>query len=409
MTLLVYDDDRVDLRPMTDLRPTFAVRTGMLTTLDRIFLTRGEPLAALWVPERLLELTHETFDVPANEPPRGETVLCVNGRWLDPIGDDLPPGRAWVDEDGTVLAAHLKREAVEAFLRDGTIPRGVEPVPAESARVLRRPWDVIRHREATFAIDRDLLRPENTLADGLRVGENPVAIAADARVHPGVVFDAADGPIVIENGATVRPGAILCGPCFLGRGSTVIDRALIKPYTAIGPRCKVGGEVGGTIFQGYSNKSHDGHLGDSWIGEWVNFGAGTTNSNLLNTYGEVIARIDPDGPRERTGLTFLGSIVGDHTKFAIETRLMTGTVVGTGAMIASAAAPPTAVRSFAWITDEGERTYRLPKFLDVAETVMARRGIELTDAYRAALARLHARATEGSGGATRADRGRAAT
>jgi hypothetical protein len=142
----------------------------------------------------------------------------------------------------------------------------------------------------------------------------------------------------------------------------------------------VAGEVGGTIFQGYANKAHDGHLGDSWIGEWANFGAGTTNSNLLNTYGEVIAQASNGDQRVRTGLKFLGCIVGDHVKFAILTRIMTGSVFGTGSMIAKADAP-TCVGRFEWITEERRQPYRWEKFAEVAEAAMARRTVKMSAAY----------------------------
>jgi bifunctional N-acetylglucosamine-1-phosphate-uridyltransferase/glucosamine-1-phosphate-acetyltransferase GlmU-like protein len=188
---------------------------------------------------------------------------------------------------------------------------------------------------------------------------------------------------------------VLCGPCSIGPGSTVLDRALLKAHTVIGPMCKVAGEVGATIFQGYANKAHDGHLGDSWVGKWVNLGAGTINSNLLNTYGEITSRAEPDGPRHHTGLTFFGTIFGDHVKTAINTRIMTGAVIGTGAMIATTAAPPTIVRRFAWLTDDGEKTYRFNKFVEVMEAMMMRRGVEPNEAYMSALKELYDRVTGG--------------
>jgi len=200
------------------------------------------------------------------------------------------------------------------------------------------------------------------------------------------MLDASNGPIIIDEGATVRLGAVIIGPAYIGPYSTILDQALIKANTAIGPSCKVAGELGGTIIQGHTNKAHDGHIGDSWIGEWVNLGAGTTNSNLLNTYGEVTATAG--GHRHRTGLTFLGTIAGDHTKTAICTRLMTGTIIGTGAMIASSAPPPSEVMPFAWLTDAGTRTYRTQKFIDVMNTVMARRHVSPSDAYAARIREL---------------------
>jgi len=224
------------------------------------------------------------------------------------------------------------------------------------------------------------------------IGPHPVAVHDSATLYPNVVLDAEHGPIAIHERAVVRPGAVICGPSSIGRDSTIIDHALIKPNTVIGPVCKIGGEVGGTIFQGYSNKCHDGHLGDSWVGKWVNFGAGTTNSNLLNTYGEVAMRLDPQGPIHKTGMTFIGTIVGDHVKLSINTRLMTGTLIGTGAMIATTAAPPMVVRRFAWLTDRGEQMFRFQKFLDTARSMMARRDREPSEAYIEAMSDLHKQA-----------------
>ena len=158
--------------------------------------------------------------------------------------------------------------------------------------------------------------------------------------------------------------------------------------------------MGGTIFQGYANKAHEGHLGDSWVAEWVNLGAGTTNSNLLNTYDDVIARGLEGSQRKRTGLTFLGAILGAHVKTAICTRLMTGSVVGCGAMIASTAAPPTTVAPYAWITDSGESLYRFDKFLEVARRVMHRRGARPSDPEIIRLRSIHDAAASARSGAT---------
>jgi hypothetical protein len=180
----------------------------------------------------------------------------------------------------------------------------------------------------------------------------------------------------------------------------VLDRTLVKGGTALGPWCKVAGEVGGTIFQGFANKAHDGHLGDSWIGAWANLGAGTVNSNLLNTYGEVMARaFGPDGkpgPTERTGEQFLGAVIGDHVKTAIATRMMTGCIVGTGTMWAAAQAVSGTVQAFSWVTDAGARVYAAEKFLEVARAAMGRRKLTLgTDSEARLRSLMVARATQG--------------
>jgi UDP-N-acetylglucosamine diphosphorylase/glucosamine-1-phosphate N-acetyltransferase len=221
------------------------------------------------------------------------------------------------------------------------------------------------------------------------IGSRPLTIDPAAKVYPGTIFDCEAGGIHIAAGAVIRPGCTLIGPVIISAGSTVLDRAIIKANTAIGPHCKVAGEVGGSIFQGCANKGHDGHLGDSFVGQWANLGAGTTNSNLLNTYGEVIMKVTPSSSNERTGQQFMGCIIGDHVKLAICTRIMTGSIVHTGAMWAAGQAVTGTIPAFAWVTDStppGSKFFRPDKFLDIARTVMARRKVEMGPAYAATLA-----------------------
>lgn len=394
--MIIFDDGLGQLGPMTELRAAFEVRTGVYTTAGRLRAVRPRTLGGYWVPPALEALVAARADAPVNTLPGEETLFCANGRWATPSSDvmaSVEAGGALLESaTGHVVAAHLRRADAEYFLTTGELHERVHVRKLKDRVLYKYPWEVISLLRET--IPEDLARIEmidaripDDAAD--IVGSHPVEVHASAAVWRNVVFDATEGPIVVHEQAVVRPGVILCGPCSIGRGTTVLDRAHIKANTVIGPMCKVGGEVGATIFQGYSNKSHEGHLGDSWVGKWVNFGAGTTNSNLLNTYGEINVRLAPDGPRHRTGMNFLGAMIGDHVKTAIGTRLMTGSIIGTGAMIASALAPPTTIRPFAWLTDQGQRVYRLEKFLQVAQTVMERRGRKLTAELREALTALH--------------------
>jgi len=394
MRMIIFDDGRRELAPMTDLRPAFDLRTGILTNRERIERVRSEELAGLWAPARLQPVLAETTDLPVNELPDDDVLLLINGRWA--AGDaklKLRAGEAAVDVDrDQVVAAALSRPDARTFLEAGELPDSCKTIPLSDPGLVTYPWDVVSGLERVLAIDFDLVRVVDAVVlreQTMLMGEHPVEIHQTARIAPNVVFDVENGPVVVAESAVIRPSVILSGPCYVGPGSVVVDQAHIKSNTVIGPVCKVGGEVGGTIFQGYSNKSHDGHLGDSWVREWVNIGAGTTNSNLLNTYGEIAMRVFPDGPRRRTGLTFLGAVIGDHAKFAINTRLMTGTVIGTGAMVASSAPAPTTLDRFAWLTDGGERRYRLDKFIDVARTMMGRRHVEPSEAYLNLLRGLH--------------------
>lgn len=435
--VIVFDDGKGMLGPLTDLRSAMAIRTGAMTTLERIAefaaIELGGSIAGVFVPGPLAALTREWTDVPVNDDSaltdsgdrgfsagtaksatnakrsrteRGRKaknslksaaeardsgdILLINGRCVLPGAAirDLQAGCALVAAGGGVVGARLAPAAARTFLRSLSLPSGVSAGTIAEAAMLERPWDVIRFRDRALDIDLQLiaLRETQELPDGvIGIGDDNIWIHPEATIYPGVTLDAEAGRIAIDAGAVVRPGAVVVGPAYVGQASTVIDRSLIKGHTSVGPVCKVAGEVGGTIFQGFSNKAHDGHLGDSFVGEWVNFGAGTTNSNLLNTYGEVVAVAGRGMSHERTGLQYLGCIVGDHVKFAIGTRIMTGSVFATGGMFAATAPPPAATGRFEWHTDRGVQAYRMDKFLGVARTVMARRNLDMSAAYEARL------------------------
>lgn len=390
----LFDDGAGELAPLTDLRAAFDIRTGALTTLERLQRQPRFRLAALRVPEPLAAITRQRHpnlpvNAPGQEPPES---LLVNGRWADAAVDEaleqVGPQDALRGGSGAVLAVWAEPRAAQARIAGDLDGLAVHDVEADDAATcaITRPWHIRARRDLLLAFDLNLLRHAAGQA------HTRVLVAAGANVHPSAVLDVegpgGGGPIVIEAGAQVRPGAVICGPAYIGPHSTVAERAIIRGNTAIGPVCKVGGEVGGAIFQGYSNKAHDGYLGDSYIGEWVNLGAGTTNSNLLNTYGEVVAWTAA-GHAERTGESFLGCTLGDHVKLAICTRIMTGAIVGTGTMWAASMPVTQAVAPFRWITDAGNRPYRFEKFMEACRAMMRRRDTAPTGEYEVRLRELH--------------------
>ena len=215
---------------------------------------------------------------------------------------------------------------------------------------------------------------------------DPARVACfGAEVEPGVVFDVKLGTIVLEEGVRVYSGTRLEGPLFVG-ANTVLLGGTIR-HSSIGPYCRVHGEVASTIFLGYANKSHDGFVGHSVVGQWVNLGAGTITSNLKNTYGEV--RLDLPGGKVATGRTNLGTLFGDHSKTAIGSLLSTGTVIGTGAQVVQAS-PPRFVPPFSW-GETGKQKVECEGFITVAKRVMPRRNVEVTPAIEGSLRAIHAR------------------
>lgn len=398
---ILFDDGKGVLAPLTDLRPAFHVRTGALTNAERMTRVYNLDVVAVMVPARLIELATDQHGVPVNQPPKetpARPVLLLNGRLAMPLAeiDSLTPGQILVEEEsGDMVAALLTPTDCNQFLTGGNPP--MEHSMLDRRVLMHRPWSWRDSRDACIDLDLDLLAHDpitNNIPDGVTViGEHPVHLHPTAHLSPTVVLDATQGPIHLDENVTVRPLAIVKGPAYVGPGSTILDRALVKEHTAIGPVCKVAGEVGGTIFQGYANKGHAGHLGDSWVGEWVNLGADTTNSNLLNTYTHVLLRPEHGAKHEDTGHQFLGATIGDHTKTAIGTRIGTGTIFGTGTMYAANAMTGGITHAFAWITEGGIKSYRLGKFVEVALEVMTRRGVEQSQPYARRLTVLHEAAT----------------
>ena len=421
-TRIVFEDGGGSLGPLTDLRVAAEVRSGAFTGLERL------QAEALFVPADREAALRARTTLKVNATPKGSRFLLLNGRLLETPAEagKLAVGEALTDPvDGCVLAACVDRDGADAWLA-GRGP-ALRQSPAVSPSVMRRPWDLLANEaferrlvqdaealRARWKWEGELAKPSQVAAWRNEKGKSwtmrwtgkrtrPIAFEGDAvfvhataRVDAFAVLDSRGGPVVIDRDAVIGAHAVLQGPVYVGPGTQVAPHALLKPRTVFGPRCRAAGEVGGTIFHGDSNKAHDGHLGDALVGRWVNLGAGTVNSNLLNTYGEVSMRVDDRSPMERTGRQFMGCILGDHVKTAIGTRLMTGTAVGTGAMIACSVPPPSCTPRFAWLTDDGQKVHRLDRFLATAEIVMKRRGEVLHPAERAAIEALHAKSA-GSG------------
>ncbi len=262
--------------------------------------------------------------------------------------------------------------------------------PAETIPgvLLQGAWDLIRALEELLpadchgaaAADRADPVPPGSIVLG-----DPAGVACfGAEVEPGVVFDVRQGAVVLEEGVKVQSGTRLEGPLFVGPNTILLGGAI--RHSSIGPACRVQGEVTSTVFLGYGNKSHDGFVGHSVIGQWVNLGAGSITSNLKNTYGEI--RLELEGGRVSTGRMNLGTLFGDHSKTAIGTLLSAGTIVGTGAQVLQRN-PARVVPPFSW-GDQG-RKVDLEGFLTIARRVMPRRKVTVSGEIEASLRDLHRR------------------
>ncbi len=243
-------------------------------------------------------------------------------------------------------------------------------------------WDIFAKNAEAIQRDFDMLIegrdsepiPEHTVA----FNQDHIFIEEGAKL-PLCSLNATDGPIYIGKDAEIMEGAMVRGPFALCSNATIKMGAKIYGGTTVGPHCKVGGEVGNSVLFGYSNKGHDGYLGNAVLGEWCNLGADTNNSNLKNNYTEVKLWSYETQRFAKTGLQFCGLMMGDHSKTAINTMFNTGTVVGVCANIFGSGFPRNFVPSYTWGGSSGLETYKTSKAFDVAKVVMARRDIDFTD------------------------------
>lgn len=202
-----------------------------------------------------------------------------------------------------------------------------------------------------------------------------IYIADSAEIMPGCVFDATKGPIILDENSTIMPQSTIIGPAYVGKNSTIKIGAKIYQNTVIGDLCKIGGEVENSIIQDFSNKQHEGFLGHSFLGEWINIGADTNTSDLKNTYSNIKIRIERN--EIDTGRIFLGVLMGDHTKTGINTMLTTGTVTGICGILVREWFLPNFIPSFSWGGGKDSPIYKVEKALQTARVVMKRRNREL--------------------------------
>lgn len=299
---------------------------------------------------------------------RGPATLYMDGTcvgWIVPPGESLP--------------------SADALARPKEAPTPGERLEIPGS-VLERPWDLMGENPDRIVGDVDVLFPGDDafLPAGVeRLGAGAVSTGRDVVIEPGVLLDTRAGPIRLEDGVRVQAPARIEGPCFVGEGTLLLGG--VVGNSSIGRTCKVRGEVDSSVILGYSNKAHDGYLGHAVLGRWVNLGAFTTNSDLKNSYGSV--RVRTSRGEVDTGRLKVGVFLGDHVKTGIGTLLNTGVVVGAGSNVFGGGMVPGRVPPFSWGTGRELGEYRVEKFLEVAETAMARRDVELTEGAKELLIR----------------------
>jgi UDP-N-acetylglucosamine diphosphorylase/glucosamine-1-phosphate N-acetyltransferase len=294
------------------------------------------------------------------------------------LDDEGAPLCAWVRQADL---PRLQTGSIDALLSSlqSELPRAAGP----AAPTWNYTWELVLANPAQLADDfraagRSGIEGVVEQPSGLRGSRDDIYVAPGVVIHPLAVLDAEHGPIYIDEGAEIHPFTRVEGPCYVGRKSILLG-AKCREGNSIGPMCRIGGEVEESIIQGYSNKYHDGFLGHAYVGQWVNLGALTTNSDLKNDYSNVSVVLG-DGPPINTGSTKVGSLIGDHAKTSIGTLLNTGSYVGAMTVIVATGKPlPKFIPSFAWFM-EGSVTkgYGKTQLFATAKIAMGRRKCQWT-------------------------------
>ena len=358
MNYILYDKNRESLFPLSYTRPIAEIRIGILTIREK------------WAKYLAANLSVETADYLQQKFPKKleEDNVFINGG-VCPNKELVEAIQLLSDGEGlyfenTLLAYRNAANQKVNFTAKFTM--------------VEKLWHIFQYNEKELQSDFDLLttgRSSQTLSDtNLLLGSENIFVEEGAKVE-GAILNATTGPIYIGVNSEIMEGSIVRGPLAMCPNSVLKLGAKIYGATTLGPFCKVGGEVNNSVLMGYSNKGHDGFLGNSVLGEWCNIGADSNNSNLKNNYADVRLWSEHMNCFEKTGLQFCGLIMADHSKCGINTMFNTGTVVGVSANIFGTGFPRNFVPSFAWGGITGYSTYKLPKVFEVAEKVMARRGI----------------------------------
>ncbi len=376
MNYILFDDKSwQNLLPLTFTKPVGEIRTGILTLKEKWEKMLQSPVS--YKTENYLSEKYTIKVATENILINGSVI--PNKNLIEKI-QQLDTNKALVA--GTkILALKINKDQLPNFNPYSTENFEKENFTSEFISI-EWPWDIFKLSEVNIKTDFDLItknRKSKPLSKSNNIlAEENIFIEEGAKVE-FATLNASNGPIYIDKNAEIMEGSLIRGPFALCEHAVVKMAAKIYGPTTIGPYSKVGGEINNSVIIGYSNKAHDGFLGNSVIGEWCNLGADTNNSNLKNNYTEVRLWNYEKERFVKTGLQFCGLIMGDHSKCAINTMFNTGTVIGVNANIFGGGFPRNFVPSFSWGGAQGFTIYGLDKAFEVDEKVMERRNKILDD------------------------------
>lgn len=387
MQLCFFEDEKLNtFHPLTLTRPTDDLRIGILTL--------SEKWKQALHPTKINRILRPEFAGIFNSGNISTDEHCIwmNSRYLPTEQlitqiNNLSEGQ-YLTYGDTIIAAKVDGATSSKWHENGE-PNFNTLFVLESNDFLSidNLWDLFQLNGQEIVRDVELLGINNNISGtvsnhAVLEKKDKIYIQEGATIEAGCVLNASKGPIFIGKNATVMSGSHIRGPVAVCEDTTINMGAKIYEDTTIGPVCKVGGEVNNSIFHSYSNKGHDGFVGNSIIGQWCNLGADTNTSNLKNNYSTIRIPDWSDGQEIESKQQFFGTVMGDHSKTAINTQLNTGTICGVSCNVFSNDFPPKLIPSFSWVGSNVIQTYRLEKALEAMEAMMARRDVYLTEEYK---------------------------
>ncbi len=389
MIITIFEDkDSKSLSPINQVRASFELRCGAFTNLERIQnnLSINDEIQ-FHVRNEIKDIIKERYPHITVNPDSFSPGVWLNGQaiWTKDHIQQITSGRTFTHRK-QLLAMHnhetYSNVEIDSFMEKASAVSMEMDIP-----FFHHIWDpIFMQTEMITADAQDFMDYQSGTIHPSVVLENGdnIFIGKNSEIRPGVVLDASAGPIIIAENVYVDIGALIQGPVYIGPYCTINPGAKLRKNVTLGPMCKIGGEVEDVIFQGYDNKQHDGFLGHSYLGEWVNLGANTNNSDLKNNYGSIRIQIEED--EIETGLQFLGSIISDYVRTGISTMLNTGTVIGLGANVFGAGFQAKYIPPFQWGTDNKTE---LDKFFKTIETIKNRRGKSLGEPEKSLISKIY--------------------
>jgi len=376
MNYILFDDGAWnEMRPLSFTRPVAEMRVGILTIREkweRVLASKLSFLTKEYLSGKFpIRLQDENLLVNGSILPNPKLIDAINNLKLD---EYLTAGEV-------ILAANFKSEDVNLVTEEEILGKQTVEYSGEFIRV-DKPYQIFELNDQALRDDFELLtagRKSQEISGTVNVlGKENIFLEEGAKVE-FATLNAQKGPIYIGKDAEIMEGVLVRGPLAMCEHSVLNLGAKVYGATTLGPYCKCGGELNNVVMFGYSNKAHDGFLGNAVLGEWCNIGADTNNSNLKNNYSPVKLWSYTTQSFARTGLQFCGTIMGDHSKLGINTMLNTGTVIGVSANVFGAGFPRNFIPSFSMGGNHGFKEYRLKATFEVADLVMQRRGIEFNE------------------------------